>query len=107
MLVAVSLLPLANRGWEDRFIEPWQIVILALGCVANHGVALQGFYVLSRKGKPFLSACLVGFGATAVAVWYGGAFWGVTGIVVGYWLGMSLVALPFHSWFYMRYRSVS
>lgn len=107
MLVAVSLLPLANRGWEDRFIEPWQIVILALGCVANHGVALQGFYVLSRKGKPFLSACLVGFGATAVAVWYGGAVWGASGIVIGYWLGMSLVALPFHSWFYMRYRTVS
>ncbi|MCU0719071.1 MAG: hypothetical protein MUC83_05160, partial [Pirellula sp.] len=56
VLTVIWLLPIAERGWEDRFIEPWQMAILAVGCVANHGVALQSFYVLSRKGRPFLVA---------------------------------------------------
>ncbi|MCU0711539.1 MAG: hypothetical protein MUC43_05735 [Pirellula sp.] len=105
VLAVVWLLPMAGRGWEDRFIEPWQIVILAVGCLANHGVALQSFYVLSRKGRPFLAACLVGFGATAIFVWFGGARWGATGIVTGYALGMLGVTLPLHSLSYWLYRA--
>lgn len=105
VLILIWLLPLAEKGWEDRFIEPWQMVILAVGCVANHGVALQGFYVLSRKGKPFLSACLIGFGVTAISVWAGGAWWGATGIVTGYAFGMLCITLPLHSLSYWLYRA--
>lgn len=105
VLTIIWFLPLAERGWEDRFIAPWQMVILAMGCIANHGVALQSFYVLSRKGRPFLTACLIGFGVTAVAVWLGGARWGVTGIVTGYAFGMLGVTLPLHSLSYWLYRA--
>ena len=105
VLTVIWLLPIAERGWENRFIEPWQMVVLAVGCIANHGVALQGFYVLSRKGKPFLVACLIGFGATAISVWVGGARWGVTGIVTGYALGMLGITLPLHSLSYWLYRA--
>lgn len=105
VFAVVWFLPFAERGWEDRFIEPWQIMILAAGCLANHGVALQSFYVLSRKGRPFLAACLVGFGATAIFVWLGGARWGATGIVTGYALGILGVTLPLHSLSYWLYRA--
>jgi O-antigen/teichoic acid export membrane protein len=101
---AISLLPLANRGWENRFIEPWQLLVLAAGCLANHWIALQGFYVLARKGRPFLPACLIGFASTALAVYFGGRFYGISGIVIGYALTMGLVTLPLHSLSYLAYR---
>lgn len=105
VLAIIWFLPLAERGWENRFIAPWQMAILAVGCIANHGVALQSFYVLSRKGRPFLTACLIGFGATAIFVWLGGARWGATGIVTGYAFGMLGVTLPLHSLSYWLYRA--
>jgi O-antigen/teichoic acid export membrane protein len=102
--LVVAALPFANRGWESHFIKPWQIAVLGLGCLANHWIATQIFYVLSRKGKPFLLASLAGSIATLAAVLYGGYWYSVSGIVLGYSLVMCLLTLPLHSYFYLKYR---
>jgi hypothetical protein len=102
--LAIAALPLANRGWEDHFIQPWQIAVLGIGCLANHWVATQIFYVLSRKGKPFLFASLVGSTATFIAVVCGGYWYSISGIVWGYTLTTCLITLPLHSFSYMQFR---
>lgn len=107
MVTAVTIvasLPLAGRGWEDRFIAPWQMLVLGLGCLANHLIALQSFYVLSRKGRPFLMAALVGFTSTGIAVLLGGYGYSTSGIVWGYALTTALITLPLHSLAYLQYR---
>ncbi|MCA9132052.1 MAG: hypothetical protein KDA45_02815, partial [Planctomycetales bacterium] len=102
----IALLPLAGLGLENRFIAPWQFAILAVGCLANHGIALQGFYVLSRGARPLLVASLIGYTAIAIAVWGGGYLFATYGILLGYTLTMSLVALPLHTAAYLHFRRV-
>ncbi len=102
--LAIAALPLANRGWEDHFIQPWQIAVLGFGCLANHWVATQIFYVLSRKGKPFLFASLVGSTVTFIAVVCGGYWYSISGIVWGYTLTTCLITLPLHSFSYLQFR---
>jgi hypothetical protein len=105
-IAIVALLPLAGIGLENRFIYPWQMLILAAGCIANHLIALQGFYVLSRKARPFIGAALTGFGSTAIAVWMGGYYYSTTGIVVGYTLTTACITLPLHTLAYLAYRRI-
>ncbi len=100
----IALLPLVDMGLEKRFIEPWQVIMLSLGCLANHIAAVQGFYVLSRRARPLLGASLVGSLATAAAVWIGGYLYSTSGVVVGYALAMTLVLVPAHTWAYHRFR---
>jgi hypothetical protein len=102
--LAIAALPLANRGWEDHFVQPWQVAILGFGCLANHWVATQIFYVLSRKGRPFLIASLVGSTATFVAILCGGYWFSISGIVWGYTLTTCLITLPLHSFSYLQFR---
>jgi hypothetical protein len=102
--LVISLLPWAGRGWEGRFIEPWQMAVLAMGCAANHLIAVQSFYVLAQKGRPFLLPSLVGFSLTGLAVLGGGYWYSIGGIVTGYTLVTALVTLPGHSLAYWKYR---
>lgn len=107
MAVAISIvasLPLAGRGWESVFVTPLQMLILAVGCLANHWIALQSFYVLSRQGKPFLFAALVGFSCTGLAVLCGGFYYSTMGVVCGYTLTTALITFPLHSLAYWKYR---
>lgn len=106
-IILVAALRLANRGWEDRFIQPWQISVLGFGCVANHLVALQSFYVLSRKGRPFMLPGLVGPISTGMAVLVGGYFFSTSGVVCGYALTTACITLPLHTLAYLRYRRQS
>lgn len=101
----VAGLALANRGWEDRFIQPWQMLVLAVGCLANHLIALQSFYVLSRKGRPFMAAAMIGFLSTGATVLWGGYYYSTSGIVIGYAVTTAMITLPLHSLAYMKYRS--
>lgn len=100
----VASLRLAERGWEDRFIEPWQMVVLGLGCLANHLIAIQSFYVLSRKGRPFMLAAVAGFTSTGIAVVLAGMGYSTSGVVCAYALATWLVTLPLHSLSYLQYR---
>ena len=100
----IALLPLANMGLEERFIQPWQLIMLSAGCLANHIAAVQGFYVLSRRARPLLGASLVGSLATGAAVWIGGYLYSTSGVVTGYALAMTLVLVPAHTWAYHRFR---
>ena len=107
MLVSICIvasLGLAGRGWEDRFVEPWQMIVLGFGCLANHLIALQSFYVLSRKGRPFLLAALVGFLSTGVAVVLAGYWYSTSGVVCAYAITTALITLPLHSLAYLQYR---
>jgi hypothetical protein len=107
LVVAVGLLgllPWLGHGLENRFLRPWQFAILGFGCVANHVVALEALYVLSRRANPLLRAMLVGLVCTALAVWLGGYVYATTGLIVGYTLSMCLILLPLHTWAYMRFR---
>lgn len=107
----IALLPLTNNfaplskmKLPQQFIEPWQVLVLAFGCVTNHFVAIQSLYVLSRRSRPFLTAALVGCTSTAIAVWYGGYLYSINGVVWGYALTTSLVLFPLHTFAYMLFR---
>ncbi len=105
LIALIAWLPMLNRGWEDRFIEPWQLVVLGIGCLANHLVALQSFYVLARRANPLVVASVVGYLSTAAAVWIAGYFASTSGVVIAFAAGLALVTLPLHSWAYHRFRS--
>jgi hypothetical protein len=100
----IAAMSLTGRGWELRFLWPWQLAVLSVGLVANHLLALQSFYVMARRANPFWIPAVVGLLTTAVAVWIFGRMYSTNGLVVAYALAMSLVALPLHSWAYMRFR---
>jgi hypothetical protein len=104
MAAVVSGLPLAGQGWEDRFVAPWLILVLAVGYLANHGLALQAYYVLARGAKPLVGAAVSGLLITAVVVWWGAKYHQVPGVICGYSLAMACVALPIHTWAYLIFR---
>lgn len=107
LAVVIAILPWFGQGWETRFIQPWQVAILGVGCLANHLVALQACYVLARNANPLTVASLIGYLTTAAAVWIGGYYASTSGVVVAFALGIALVALPLHSWAYVRFRSTT
>jgi hypothetical protein len=107
LILLIATLPIFQKGWEGRFILPWQLVVLGVGCLANHLIALQAFYVLARRANPFVFASLVGFLSTAVAVWVGGYYFATNGVLVAYMLGMAGLTLPLHSWSYRQFRNKS
>jgi hypothetical protein len=107
LTVVLAILPWFGQGWETRFIRPWQVAVLGAGCLANQLVALQGCYVLARNANPLTAATLVGYLTTAVAVWIGGYYASTSGVVVAFAVGIAVVALPLHSWAYVRFRSTT
>ena len=94
-----------KRDLPSRFITPTQCAIYGIGCLANHFVALQGFYVLARKANPLVIASVTGFLTVTLMIWYAGANFAADGIVIAFALGVSLIALPLHTWSYLRFRS--
>lgn len=100
----IAALPLAERGWEYRFLYPWQLAVLSAGLVANHLLAVQSFYVMARRANPFWIPAVVGLLTTAVAVWIFGRLYSTSGLVIAYAVATWGVALPLHSWAYMRFR---
>ncbi len=104
LVAIIACLPLLEMGIEKRFLTPWLVIVLSIGCLSNHVAAVQGFYVLSRRAKPLLAASLIGSLSTGAAVWIGGYFHSSAGVVTGYALAMTLVLVPFHSWAYYRFR---
>jgi len=105
MIAGLPMLPWENL--EQRFLQPWQVLVLSVGCLANHIAAVQGFYVLSRRARPLLAASLAGSLSTAAAVWIGGYLYSTNGVIIGYALTMSLVLVPAHTIAYMRFRANS
>ncbi|HBV61471.1 MAG TPA: hypothetical protein DEF45_00465 [Rhodopirellula sp.] len=96
-----------DKNIEDRFLEPWQVAVLGLGCLASHIATVQGYYVLARRANPLLVASLVGSIATAAAVWLGGYYYSTDGVVLGYALAMCLVLAPVHTFAYAQFRRKS
>ena len=104
LCLAVALLPFLAGDYEKRFLPPWQILLLGLGCLSNHITSVQGYYVLARKAKPLLIPSLIGSITTAIVVWSSGYLYSVNGIIVGYACTMTLIFLPVHSLAYLRFR---
>ncbi len=104
LLGLIAILPVVERGWEMNFLYPWQVAVLSAGLVANHVLALQSFYVMARRANPFWFPAVVGLLATAAAVWIFGRMYSTSGLVVAYAVATALVALPLHTWAYMRFR---
>lgn len=105
LAVGVVGLGWLERGWEKRFVSAPLILMLGVGYVANHWLALQSFYVLSRGAKPLVVASLVGLLSTAAAVWWGGKEFSVPGVIFAYSLAMACVTLPLHTWAYLKFRA--
>lgn len=104
LIALIAALPFAGRGWELRFLSPWQLAVLSVGLVANHLLALQSFYVMARRANPFWIPAVVGLLTTAAAVWIFGRMYSTSGLVIAYAVATGLVALPLHSWAYMCFR---
>lgn len=104
LVLILALLPFAKMGWENRFLQPWEVAVLAVGCLANHLTAAQGFYVLARKGLPFLAPSLIGFSLTGLAVLLGGCWYSSTGVVIGFALAAGVITLPAHTLAFWNYR---
>ncbi|MEL6110330.1 MAG: hypothetical protein AAFU85_30345, partial [Planctomycetota bacterium] len=101
LVACLSLLP---DQIASRFLAPWQVLVLGMGCLAHHLCTCQGFYVLSRRAKPLFVATLVGLLSTGLAVWVGGYLYSTNGVVVGYASAMCLILVPVHTRAYMRFR---
>ena len=105
LIVLIAALPLLGRGYESAFITPAQLCILSVGCVANHLLATQGFYVLSRRANPLTISSVTGFLITAAAVWIAGFYYSTTGVACAYTATTALITLPLHTAEYLRFRS--
>lgn len=100
----VAVLPMFGRGWETRFIPPSMLIVLGIGCLANHLVAVQAFYVLARGRRPLVVALTSGYLVTAIAVWIGGYYGANWGVVTAFTAGITFVALPIHTLTYVKFR---
>ena len=107
LTTAVASLPWLGKNIEARFLEPWQVAVLGLGCLASHIATVQGYYVLARRANPLLLASLIGSITTAAVVWVGGYFYSTDGVVLGYALAMCLVLAPVHTFAYAKFRRQS
>jgi hypothetical protein len=106
----VALLFMLQRWaptYADRFITPWQLTIYAVGCLSNHVIAVQSFYVLSRRAPPLVVPASISFLLAAIGVFFGGWYFGNTGALLGYSAVMTLVAVPMHSLAYQRFRRLT
>jgi hypothetical protein len=104
LIGVLAWLPWLDARLATRLITPWQLAIYAVGCLANHLLAAQTFYVLSRKSAPLAVAAAIGLGTVALSVVVGGYFFANTGALAGYSLAMLVVCLPLHTWSYYRFR---
>ncbi len=103
-IFVLAMLPLLHRGFETRFLTPWQLAIFSIGCLANHLISTQAFYVLSQCARPLTLSSSLGFSTTAIAVWIGGASYGITGLVSAYSIAMACFCFPLHTLAYLRFR---
>lgn len=99
----VSGLPSLDARFANRFIPPLYILILGVGCLANHLLATQGFYILARRFNPLLIV-VPGMLVAVLAIWGGGWAYSTAGVVIAYAVSMSLVVLPLHTWAYLALR---
>ncbi len=102
-----SALQLLSWSWPTiaaRFVAPYQVAILAVGCLASHQLSIQGMYFLAKWRKPLTRAAVGGFLTTAALVWGGGLFAGIDGVISGYAVGLAAVTLPLHTLDYLAHR---
>ncbi len=104
LILLIAILPWLGRGWELNFVLPWQLTALSVGLIANHLLALQSFYVMARRANPFWIPSVVGLLITAAAVWTFGRMYSTSGLVVAYAVTTGAIALPLHTWAYIRFR---
>ncbi len=104
LAIAIVAIGWLGRGWEKAFVSPPLVLVLGVGYVANHWLALQSYYVLSRGARPLVVASLTGLLFTAAAVWWSGKEYSVPGVIIGYTLAMTCVTLPVHTWAYLKFR---
>ncbi len=104
LILLITILPWFGRGWELNFVLPWQLAVLSVGLIANHLLALQSFYVMARRANPFWIPSVVGLLITAAAVWTFGRMYSTSGLVVAYAVTTGAIALPLHTWAYIRFR---
>lgn len=104
LTILILLLPNFDTELSHRFLNPSQVLLLAIGGLANHIAAIQGFYVLSMKAKPLLAASLFGSIPTAISVWCGGYLFSTNGVLIGYAVGMGVFLVPAHTLAYLKFR---
>ncbi|MGB7324381.1 MAG: hypothetical protein WBD31_05885 [Rubripirellula sp.] len=108
LLAIIALLPVAETwigvALVPRFLSIGQLAMLSAGAVVNHVIAVQSFYVMSRRSSPLLMANLIGYGTVAMAVWAGGYLASISGLLAGYVIAMALVVLPLHTIAYLKFR---
>ena len=90
--------------WESRFITLPQMIVFSFGLIANHLVATQSFYVMSRFSMPVFLPSLIGLSAVTILVWIGGITHSVDGVIVGYTIGTCGLLLPLHTLGYAKLR---
>ncbi len=105
LLGLIASLKLLGQGYENNFIQPWQLAVLSLGYIANHLLALQSYYVMARRANPFWLPLVFGLLTTAAAVWICGRAYSTSGLVIAYAVTTALVTLPLHSWAYLQFRA--
>lgn len=99
----VVLLGFVAPQFGARFLAPYQIAILALGCLANHQISVQVLYVLAKSTTPLARPAVAGFLVTAASVWLFGSTGGTDGVLIAFACGLSFVTLPLHTLAFMHY----
>lgn len=93
----LKLLPLANQGWETRFIQPSQLALLSVGLFTSQLLACQNYFVLASHRQPLWRASLLGHCVTLISVILAGRQWGTDGIVIAFALTAIMITLPLHT----------
>ncbi len=101
---ALQVLAYSHPTIAARFVAPYQVAILAVGCLANHQLSIQGMYFLAKWRRPLTRGAVGGFVTTAALVWTGGLLAGIDGVISGYTLGLAAVTLPLHTLDYLAHR---
>ncbi len=84
-------------AYAFRFIAPLDVLWLGVGMLANHWVASQSYYILAQRRQPLFRATVFGLSLTAIAVWWGGRQYSISGLVLAYAFITTAVYLPIHS----------
>ncbi|MEM6363222.1 MAG: hypothetical protein AAF745_02265 [Planctomycetota bacterium] len=107
-LVALIMILAGLLWWRPelspRFLNPGQAALLFGSYLANHVVAIQGFYVVSRFSRPIFGPAVIGLFACGLGSWIGVYLAGLNGLLWGYLIVSLAIFLPLHTRAYLRTR---
>lgn len=101
---AIWALQLSGHRWGVRFLPPLPLLLFIAATLANHVAGAQALYLRAHKKDPLIVVSVVTGAMTALCCYFGGRFFGLTGMMWGYFAVSLLFSLAAGTWVFQQKR---